>query len=74
MEKIPPIREEGGDGKLVGGLSILGWSGGNGHTLCMLAHADKLPEGTRELLDGYLRSLILYGKVPIEARVRYGFT
>lgn len=60
-EEIPPIREGSGEDELIGGLSVLSWSGGNGHTLSMFAHADKLPEETRKLFDEYLRSLILYG-------------
>ena len=60
-EEIPPIREGNGEDELVGGLSLLSWSGGNGHTLSMFAHADKLTEETRKLFDEYLRSLILYG-------------
>ncbi|KAI1783088.1 hypothetical protein LXA43DRAFT_1048049 [Ganoderma leucocontextum] len=59
-EEIPPIREGRDEDELVGGLSILSWSGGNGHTLSMFAHADKLPDETRKLFDEYLRSLILY--------------
>ena len=60
-QEIPPIRERSNDDQLVGGLSVLAWSGGNGHSLCMFAHADKLAEETRKLFDEYLRSLILYG-------------
>ncbi|EJF56674.1 hypothetical protein DICSQDRAFT_183714 [Dichomitus squalens LYAD-421 SS1] len=58
-EKIPPISESS-HGVLIGGLSVLAWSGGNGHSLCMFAHADRLAEDTRKLFDEYLRSLILY--------------
>ena len=61
-QEIPPIRERSNDDQLVGGLSVLAWSGGNGHSLCMFAHADKLAEETRKLFDEYLRSLILYGR------------
>ncbi|KAM5538629.1 hypothetical protein V8D89_007658 [Ganoderma adspersum] len=55
-EKIPECHVGGG-----GGLSLLSWSGGNCQTLSMLANADTLPEGTQKVLDGYFRTLIMYG-------------
>lgn len=61
-EAIPPIRAVPGSGALVGGLSLLSWSGGNGTTLAMFAwHADKLPATTNKLFNKYLRSFIIYG-------------
>ena len=56
-ERIPPRSPDNRGG----GISVLGWSGGNHLTLGMFAHADALSEETRMLLDGYLRTLILYG-------------
>ncbi|KAI0366634.1 alpha/beta-hydrolase [Pilatotrama ljubarskyi] len=59
-EAIPPIKEVAGSEALVGGLSLLSWSGGNCAAAAMFAHADKLPEDTRQLFDAYLRSFIMY--------------
>ncbi|KAI0357368.1 alpha/beta-hydrolase [Trametes cingulata] len=59
-EAIPPIKEVPGSEALVGGLSLLSWSGGNCATVAMFAHADKLSEETRKLFDTYLRSFIMY--------------
>ena len=61
-ENIPAIREEPGNGKRLGGVSVLSWSGGNAATFAMFAHAAKLPEETKSLLNAYLRSFIMYGK------------
>ncbi len=61
-ENIPAIREDPGRGKLVGGLSVLSWSGGNAATFAMFAHADRLPEETKSLFNTYLRSFIMYGE------------
>ena len=61
-ERIPPISERQGlDLKHCGGISLLGWSSGNCQMISVLAHADKLPEDTRVLLDAYFRSFILHG-------------
>lgn len=69
-EKLPPIREDTGSERLVGGLSLLSWSGGNGPMLAMFAHADKLAGETRQLLNLYLRSFVIYGKYAMFARAR----
>ncbi|RDX50214.1 hypothetical protein OH76DRAFT_463824 [Lentinus brumalis] len=58
-ENIPAIRDTG-SGKLLGGLSVLSWSGGNAATFAMFAHADKLPGETKSLFDTYLRSFVMY--------------
>ncbi|KAI0695747.1 Alpha/Beta hydrolase protein [Cerioporus squamosus] len=59
-ENISPIHEDPGSGKLLGGLSVLSWSGGNAATFAMFAHADKLPEETKTLFNAHLRSFIMY--------------
>ncbi|GBE81682.1 hypothetical protein SCP_0400530 [Sparassis crispa] len=60
-EKIPPISESSDALHVrIGGLAVLGWSAGNYQTLSILAHAEKLPEVTRTLLNAYLRCVIFY--------------
>ncbi|RPD62824.1 hypothetical protein L227DRAFT_562086 [Lentinus tigrinus ALCF2SS1-6] len=59
-ENIPAIREDPGSGQLLGGLSVLSWSGGNAATFAMFAHADKLPAETKSLFNAYLRSFVMY--------------
>ncbi|PIL22932.1 hypothetical protein GSI_15628 [Ganoderma sinense ZZ0214-1] len=58
-EKIPEFQDTSGSDSGVGGLSLLSWSGGNCQTLSMFANADTLPEDTRNVLNGYLRSFII---------------
>ncbi|KAH7928984.1 hypothetical protein BV22DRAFT_1030006 [Leucogyrophana mollusca] len=59
-EDIPPIAQRPGSDGLTGGLSLVGWSAGNLQTLTLLAHAAKVPEKTRTLLDSYFRSFFIY--------------
>ncbi|KAJ8462240.1 hypothetical protein ONZ51_g11023 [Trametes cubensis] len=59
-EDIPPIHERADDHALVGGISLLSWSGGNLPTISMLAHAGELPERTRTVLVTYFRSFIMF--------------
>ncbi|KAL1950823.1 hypothetical protein VTO73DRAFT_5947 [Trametes versicolor] len=59
-EGTPPIRGAAGTEALVGGVSVLAWSGGTCAAVATFAHADKLPEATRRLFDAHLRSFILY--------------
>lgn len=60
-EGTPPIREAAGTEALVGGVSVLAWSGGTCAAVATFAHADKLSEATRRLFDVHLRSFILHG-------------
>ena len=60
-EDIPPIHERADDHALVGGISLLSWSGGNLPTISMLAHAGELPEQTCTVLETYYRSFIMFG-------------
>ncbi|KAH9925391.1 Alpha/Beta hydrolase protein [Epithele typhae] len=53
-EKIPPIN--GG----AGGISLLSWSGGHALSFSMFGNAGLLPEKTRDVLNEYLRSFIMY--------------
>ncbi|KAI0923298.1 hypothetical protein AcV7_005849 [Taiwanofungus camphoratus] len=61
-ENIPPIFEalDSDEVRTSGGIALLGWSSGNCQTVPLLAHADKVPEDTRQLLDRYFRSFILH--------------
>jgi len=60
QEQIPPISAPNEDGIVTGGISLIGWSAGNCQTLPVLAHADKFPESVRNVLGGYLRSVVMY--------------
>ncbi|OJT12824.1 hypothetical protein TRAPUB_10659 [Trametes pubescens] len=66
-EDTPPIREVSGSQALVGGVSVLAWSGGTCAAVATFAHADKLPEATRRLFDAHLRSFIMYGAYRVSA-------
>lgn len=59
-EKPIPLKENA-DGKRTGGVSLVFWSGGNGMGIGFFAYANLLPQRTREVLEKYLRSYILYG-------------
>jgi len=55
----PPALQES-KGKRAGGISAVFWSGGNGLGVAFLAYADLLPQHTREVLEKYIRSYVLY--------------
>ncbi|KAH9945647.1 hypothetical protein B0H21DRAFT_860599 [Amylocystis lapponica] len=61
---IPPLSVvAGADGTgdiVTGGVSVSGWSYGNAIILSFLAHADKLSGQTRDFLESYLRTYIIY--------------
>lgn len=57
-----PRRPLDGQGKRSGGIALLGWSWGNTMTMSFLAQASRLPEEDCSLLNGYMRSFIMYGE------------
>ncbi|KAI0771129.1 alpha/beta-hydrolase [Trametes elegans] len=57
---IPPIKTTPDLNASTGGISLLAWSGGTMASTAMLAHADKLSEGTQKLLSEYIRSFVMY--------------
>lgn len=57
-----PRRPLDGQGERSGGIVLLGWSWGNTMTMSFLAQASRLPEEDRSLLNGYMRSFIMYGE------------
>lgn len=59
-EKIPPYVHN--LDKTSGGVSLLGWSWGNTMSLCFIARAKQLLREDRELLEAYLRTLVIYGE------------
>ncbi|KAI0826820.1 alpha/beta-hydrolase [Trametes gibbosa] len=60
-QSTPPVKNvPGTDARAGGGVSILSWSGGNCPAVATFAHADKLDEETRQLLDDHLRSFIMF--------------
>ncbi|OBZ66589.1 hypothetical protein A0H81_13449 [Grifola frondosa] len=63
-QNIPRLSTSSGKEHQTGGIAMLGWSSGNCITLSFLAHANKLPEKHRLLLDGYLRSFIIFDAPP----------
>lgn len=61
-EHIPPISETpDANGRLGGGVAVLGWSGGNYQTIPLVGSFRSLPEDTRKFLEGYFRALLIYG-------------
>ena len=56
--RLPPISS---DGKL-GGVAILGWSGGCLHAFASIACVKQIASAPRETLAKYLRALIIHGK------------
>lgn len=75
-EDTPPIREATDTQALVGGVSVLAWSGGTCAPVAMFAHADKLSEATRRLFDVHLRSFILHGTYQVsgDGRATHHYT
>lgn len=61
-EQIPRKAGDNVPGRQSGGISVLAWSMGNLVPLSLLAHLDKLSEERRALIEGYLRSYIMFGK------------
>ncbi|KAK7681683.1 hypothetical protein QCA50_015417 [Cerrena zonata] len=57
-EDIPPITTK--EGKTSGGITLLTWSMSNLISLSLLAHAQTLPEETKQLLGTHLRSVVLH--------------
>lgn len=55
-EAIPQLSENGS-----GGLSIVMWSSGNFVGVAFLGVADMIPPSSREVLNRYIRSFIIYG-------------
>ncbi len=49
--------------KKTGGLALLGWSLGNLIPLSMFGNAEYLDDETRSTLEGYLRTLVLFGEM-----------
>ncbi len=56
---IPKFTEE--NGKKKGGLALLGWSLGNLVSMSMLGNAGTLPDDTKDFLERYLRTVVMYG-------------
>ncbi|KAH9851679.1 alpha/beta-hydrolase [Lenzites betulinus] len=59
-QDTPPIKEDPETKARTGGVSVLAWSGGTSFAVATFAHADKLDEETRRLLDAHLRTFILF--------------
>ncbi|THG96355.1 hypothetical protein EW026_g5466 [Hermanssonia centrifuga] len=55
---IPKFTEE--NGKKKGGLALLGWSLGNLVSMSMLGNAGTLPDDTKDFLERYLRTVVMY--------------
>ena len=49
-------------GKKNGGLSLLTWSLSNTMSMSLLGNAHTLPKKTKEVLDQYWHTLVMYGK------------
>lgn len=47
-------------GRAAGGIAVMGWSAGNAYTLCLLSHASAVKDETREQLEPFLRSVIIF--------------
>ncbi|KAL5537017.1 hypothetical protein ACEPAF_840 [Sanghuangporus sanghuang] len=43
-----------------GGVVLMAWSSGNGYILPLLAHIDTIPEETRQFIEPYFRSHIVF--------------
>ncbi|TCD61959.1 hypothetical protein EIP91_007668 [Steccherinum ochraceum] len=54
-----PLLEEA-NGNRTGGVSLVMWSGGNGYGPAFFAYADTFPAHTRQVLQKYLRSYVIY--------------
>ena len=57
---LSPVSIEGG--KRTGGVAVMAWSYGNVVTMSMLAHAGQLPSQTQDVLNRYVRTVVLYGE------------
>ena len=44
-----------------GGIAVMGWSAGNLYTLCLLSQASAVKDATRERLEPFLRSMVIFG-------------
>lgn len=60
-EKVVPFKEDS-SGQKTGGLSLLGWSAGSQWFIPFFALADAIPEHTRNAIEPYLRSYVMYGR------------
>ena len=58
-KSIPAPRNAGG--KMVGGISLLAWSQGNGPLMSLLANILRLGVHTSALLGRYMRVVFMYG-------------
>lgn len=56
-EGIPKVSPSSDDG----GLAIITWSSGNHLSIPLLGFAEVVPPSTRDFLNEYLRSIIIYG-------------
>lgn len=56
-KKLPRISEDGKSG----GIVLMGWSAGNNFIIPLLAYADVIDKDTREKVEPYLRSLLIFG-------------
>lgn len=68
MEKTPEMKTVSASGtdpesRPHGGVSVLAWSMGNLVPMALVAHLDKLPANTKALLEKYMRSWILLGRI-----------
>jgi len=64
-ENIPPLEpSDDPNASRNGGLAILAWSWGNCMALSFLSHGDSLPTDTKELLNSYMRTYVIYDPPP----------
>lgn len=47
-----------------GGIVLLSWSSGSSYTLPLLAYADSILKRTRDAIEPYLRSHVVFGRYP----------
>ena len=56
-ENIPKISDDGKDG----GIVFVSWSSGVAYSIPLLSSADSLPKETRNAVEPYLRSYVVFG-------------
>ena len=57
QENIPKMSDDGKDG----GIVFLSWSSGVAYSIPLLSSADSLSEETRNAVEPYLRSYVVFG-------------
>jgi len=54
-ERLPKAKADS-----AGGIAVMGWFAGNAYTLALLSHATAIVDSTREQLEPFLRSLVIF--------------